>query len=130
MGVGMGKVSRREIAPLVLLLGAAAAAALAASGSSGPRPEARVRRPAFDVGRAIEIVDHRMVERPGRLASEDPLYRAELGPAGLSVRLRGRSGAAFRIETARVRIGRDELAVAPGRWRAERNSATRRVVAV
>ena len=82
----------------------------------------------FDVGRVVETVSHRIrpVQRnPSMLTSEDRLYRAAFGSAGLSLTLRPERSPALRIETAGVVRGAERFAVPLARWRGQGNSASR-----
>src|SRR5207253_11128858 len=118
--VGIGKLSSRaRIGPVAALL------VLAASISLGPREGSRLAPrtgpPAFDVAGVVELVAHRVTPgRGGLLVSEDRRDRAEFGPSGFSLRPPGARGAVA-VETSRI----DNVAVAPGEWRADRNTATR-----
>ena len=78
----------------------------------------------IDVAGVIETVSHRFDRsRGGRLVSADREYRASFDDSGFAIQLRGAGSLRFR--TSRALFGGRGLPLAPGVWRAERNTAVR-----
>src|SRR5207244_2939503 len=61
------------------------------------------------------------------LLTRDRLYRAEVGPRGVSLELRGKhsAGGTFAIRTIGATRGDTSLSLSTGPWRAHENSAVR-----
>lgn len=94
----------------------------------------QARKDGIDIGSLIDSVSHCFrPERssPERLVSRDRAYRVTLDASGFSMTQRraptGPQARAFAIRTARVSDGAVPVSLARGRWRSQKNSASRQI---